>query len=57
MSEHDEGIASASRVRFGNEEGVNEFWCVRNEGFVSLVDLIDCKDCILPDVGMPMFQT
>lgn len=55
VDEHGEGIALAGRVALGDEEGLHEFRGVWDEMFVLLVDLHDCKDCILADERVAMF--
>lgn len=56
MREENECISFASRVRFGDEEGMHEFWRVWDKMLKLAVDGVDCEYGVLAYVGMTVFE-
>jgi hypothetical protein len=56
VGEEDKCIPFARRIRFGDEEGVHEFGCVRNEVLKLSVDRVDCEYGVLAYVGVAVFE-
>jgi hypothetical protein len=57
ISQKHESVPFTRRVRFGSEEGLNEFRRVGDEVLEFAVDGVYGKDGVLADVGMAMFET
>jgi hypothetical protein len=56
MRKEHKGIALASGIRLGSEEGLHELWCVRDEVLKLAVDRIDCKYGVFADVRVAVLQ-
>ena len=54
--ESGEGIALAGAISLRLEEGLNKFWSIRDERLGVLIDRSDSPNCILPYVGVTVFQ-
>lgn len=56
MRQEHKRVTLARRIALHSEEGLEELWCVRNEGLVFAVDGVDGKDGVFADVGVTVLE-
>lgn len=57
VSKEYESIALAAWVMLGHKERMHQLWGVGNEMFELAVYRVEGEDCVLPDIGMSVFET
>lgn len=56
IRKENECVALACCVGLGREEGLDEFWCIRDEVLEFTIDVVHGENSVLADVGVTVFE-